>query len=48
MDFIKLPLDKDSYNFAFVIIDQLAKKSLTIPCYKIIIAKDIAQLFLIY
>ena len=46
MDFTELPLDEAGYDFAFVIMDRLSKKSLSIPCHKTITARGMAELFL--
>jgi hypothetical protein len=42
MDFKLFAKAKDSYNAGFIIIDQLSKQSVLIPCYKTIIAKEMA------
>ncbi len=46
MDFTELPLDEAGYDFAFVIMDRLSKKSLSIPRHKTITAGGMAELFL--
>jgi hypothetical protein len=48
MDFKSFPKDKHSYNAIYVVIDRLSKQSISIPYYKTITAKDIAQLYIIY
>lgn len=48
MDFTELPLDEVGYNTAFVIMDRLTKKPLSIPCHKTITAKEMAGLFLVH
>jgi hypothetical protein len=48
MDFTELPLNKVGYDCVFVIVDRLSKKSLSLPYYKIITAKGMAELFLTY
>lgn len=48
MDYISLLMDKNNYNCAFVIVDQLSKKVLSIPCHQTITAKEIVHLFLDY
>ncbi|CAL3966035.1 unnamed protein product [Diplocarpon coronariae] len=48
MDFTELPLDELGYDFALVIIDRLSKKAVSIPCYKTVDAKGLAELFLIH
>jgi hypothetical protein len=42
MDFKSFAKAKDGYNAAFVIINRLSKQSVSIPCYKTTIAKEIA------
>jgi hypothetical protein len=42
MDFKSFAKAKDGYNARFVIIDQLSKQSILIPCHKTTIAKDMA------
>ena len=46
MDFTELPLDEAGNDFAFVIMDRLSKKSLSIPCHKTITVEGMAELFL--
>ena len=38
--------DKHRYNNVLVVIDCLLKESISIPCYKTTIAKEIALLFI--
>ena len=42
MDFKSFAKVKDGYNARFVIIDRLSKQSMSIPCHKMTIAKDMA------
>lgn len=46
MDFTELPPDADGYDFAFVVVDRLSKKPLSLPCHRDITAKGMAKLFL--
>ena len=46
MDFTELPIDENGYDFAFVIMDRLTKKSVSVPCHKTITAKQMAELFI--
>jgi hypothetical protein len=46
MDFTECPLDENGYDSAFVVIDRLGKKSISIPCHKTITAKGMAEIFL--
>jgi hypothetical protein len=48
MDFKLFLKDKYSYNTVYIVIDRLSKQSISIPYYKTTIAKDIAQLYIIY
>jgi len=45
MDFKLFPKDAYSYNAAFIVVDQLCKQSVSLPCFKTITAKDIARLY---
>jgi hypothetical protein len=48
MDFVLFNRDKYGYDNILVIINRLLKKSIFIPCYKIITAEEIALLFIYY
>ena len=48
MDFIELLINEASYDAAFVVINKLAKKPISILYYKTITVKQIAELFLVY
>jgi hypothetical protein len=48
MDFKLFPKNKHRYNIVFIVIDRLSKQSISIPCYKTTMAKDIAQLYITY
>jgi hypothetical protein len=43
-----LPTDKSRYNIAIVVVDQLGKYTISLPCFKTITAKEAAQLFICY
>jgi hypothetical protein len=47
IDFIKCLLNEQSYDSILIIINKLDKKATFIHYYKIIIAKDLANFFLI-
>ena len=46
MDLKLFPKDNHSYDACFVIIDYLSKQAYSLPCHKIVTAKDLANLYL--
>jgi hypothetical protein len=42
MDYKSFLLDKIGYDKVYIVIDYLSKQAISIPYYKIIIAKEIA------
>jgi hypothetical protein len=46
MDYKSFSADKDGYDMLFVVVDRLSKQSYSIPCYKTINARGMAELFL--
>ena len=48
MDFKSFPKDKDGFDSILVIVDRLSKQLVSIPCYKIATAKDLANMFIKY
>lgn len=46
MDFRSFPKDRHGHDAAFVIVDRLSKRPISIPCNKTITAKETAQLFI--
>lgn len=46
MDFKSFPTDKAGYDCLFVVMDRLSKQALSVPCYKTIDARGLAELFL--
>ena len=48
INFHKLPIDRNRYNIAIVIIDRFSKCLFLIPCHKNINTKEAAQLFIYY
>jgi len=42
MDFHKLPIDRNEYDIAMVIVNRFGKRPFLIPCYKNINAKEVA------
>ena len=48
IDYKAFPIDKQGYDILFVVIDHLSKQLYSIPYYKTINARSIAELFLKY
>jgi hypothetical protein len=48
MDYYSFNKDKHRYNNILVIIDRLSKQAIIIPCYKSIIVREQAKLYLTY
>ena len=48
IDFYKLPIDRNGYNIAIVIVNRFSKRPFLIPYYKNINAKEAAQLYIYY
>ena len=48
MDYKAFPTDKYSYDILFIVINRLSKQSYSIPYYKTIDTRGIAELFLKY
>ena len=46
MDFKLFPKDAHGHNAAFIVINQLYKQSVSLPCFKTITAKDMARLYI--
>ena len=46
MDFKSFPVDKEGYDYLFVVMDRLSKQAVSVPCYKTVNARDLAELFL--
>jgi hypothetical protein len=46
IDFKLIPKDKASYNMIYVVVDQLSKQAILVPCYKTVTAEDIARLYI--
>ena len=46
MDYKSMAKDKDRYNEVFVVIDRLSKQAVSIPCYNIVNAEEIARLYI--
>jgi hypothetical protein len=47
-DFKSFPTDDDRYDTICVFIDRLSKAAVSIPCYNIITAKGMAELYYTY
>ena len=45
INFKSFPINKYSYNYIFIVVDQLSKQAFFILYYKTTIAKDIADLY---
>jgi hypothetical protein len=43
MDFKLMPKDKAGYDTVYVVVDRLSKQAISVPCYKIVTAEDIAR-----
>jgi len=48
IDFHKLPTDRDGYNMVIILVNRFSKRLFSIPCYKDINAKEVAQLYIYY
>jgi len=48
MDFYILPIDRNGYNIAIILVDRFSKRLFLILYYKNINAKEIAQLYIYY
>jgi hypothetical protein len=48
IDFYKLLINRKGYNMVLVIVDQFAKQTFLILCFKNIDAKETAKLFIYY
>jgi len=46
MDFKNYSPNRKSFNAMLVIVNRLGKRLISIPCYKITIARDLAKLFI--
>ena len=45
MDFKSFPKDKEGFDCLWVVIDRLSKQAVSIPCYKTVTARRIAELY---
>ena len=48
MDFYILPMDRNRYNMAMILVDRFGKRLFLIFYYKNINAKEVAQLYIYY
>jgi hypothetical protein len=46
MDFCSFPKDKSGYDNVFVVVDRLSKQAISVPCYKTVIAEEVARLYI--
>jgi transposase InsO family protein len=46
MDFKSFPLDKHGYDTLWVVIDRLSKQAISIPCYKTVTARNMAEMYI--
>ena len=45
MDFKLFLKDKHGYNIAFIVVNQLSKQAVSLPCFKTTTAKDMARIY---
>ena len=45
MDFKLFPKNKYGYNIAFIVVDQLNKQAVSLPCFKAMTVKDMACIY---
>ena len=45
MDFRTFPKDREGYDAAFVVVDRLSKRPVSMPCHKTTDAAGMARLF---
>jgi len=48
MVFYILPMDRNGYNMAMILVDRFGKRLFLISCYKNINAKEVARLYIYY
>ena len=48
MDFKSFPVDKEGYDYLFVVMNRLSKQVVSVPYHKTVNARDLAELFLKY
>jgi len=48
MDFYELPTDRNGYNIVMILVNYFGKRPFSIPYYKDIDAKEVAQLYIHY
>jgi len=48
MDFYTLPIDRNRYNIAIILVNRFSKRLFLILYYKNIDAKEVAQLYIHY
>jgi len=46
MDFKLFLKDKHGYNIAFIVVNQLSKQAISLPCFKTITIKNIARIYI--
>jgi len=46
MDFKSFLKDKHGYDMAFIVVNQLSKQAVSLPCFKTTTAKDIAYIYM--
>ena len=45
MDFKSFLKDKHGYDMAFIVVNQLSKQAVSLPCFKTTTVKDIAHIY---
>ena len=46
MDYKSFPTDKRGYDTLWVVVDRLSKQAVSIPCFKTVTAKDMAEMYI--
>jgi len=46
MDYKSFPKDKHGYNILWVVVNRLSKQAISIPYFKTITAKDMAEMYI--
>ena len=46
MDYKSFPKDKHGYDTLWVVVDRLSKQAVSIPCFKTVTAKDMAEMYI--
>jgi hypothetical protein len=46
MDYKSFPKDKHGYDTLWVVVDRLSKQAVSIPCFKTVTARDMAEMYI--